>query len=97
MNVLRKGMNVLTTVVLWGLVMVSNGVHAGMTAAVPSGLDLGILGDATGGSETGVNEVVAVVEKFRETIFLPLVILLLGISLAIMMYRRITGAAGGGR
>ena len=99
MNVLRKGMNVVTTMVLLGLVLVSNTVHAAtttMAAATSSGLDAGILG-AAGGAGGGVNEIVAVVEKFRETIFLPLVILLLGISLAIMMYRRITGAAGGGR
>ena len=96
MNVLRKGMKVLTTVALLGLVMVSNTVHAAMAAAGSSNLDLGILG-AAGGAGGGVNEIVAVVTKFRETIFLPLVILLLGITLAIMMYRRITGAAGGGR
>ena len=100
MNVLRKGMKVLTAVAVGGFVLASNVAHADLTAATSSGLSLGILGipddpmTTNVNEATGVHEIVGVVEKFRETIFLPLVILLLGISLAIMMYRRITTASG---
>ena len=69
---------------------------AALGDATAQNLGDAILGSNSTGAETGIYEIVVLVESFREDIFLPMVILILGVTLAVIMYRKITGAAARG-